>query len=189
MQYAIVDGHVCIRRNDVYGIRGDGDAFGYLNHRHSRRFGKQFRKDAFMLRRQMLDQHECHPRIHWQRREQLFKCLETAGRGADADYGIRKRRDRRGDLVGSSHTLRLRSRRRGLVLSAVRPALFLGWPSLVRHSSLGEAPNYSEVGAISSVFGIPRGVGILALREIPTDWGGAGEYVSQQWRNKWRRSE
>ena len=90
LQNAPRDAQVRVGRNDIDVIGLDPLIVRDLAHRQRRGACQELRERAFVLRIEMLHQHEPHARIERQMREQLRERLEPARRGADADD--RKRR-------------------------------------------------------------------------------------------------
>jgi hypothetical protein len=66
-------------------VRLDPDAVGDLHDSHLRMRRQQRRQRAFVVRRQVLDQHQDQPGIGGRGFQELGEGLEAAGRGADAD--------------------------------------------------------------------------------------------------------
>ena len=89
-QNAPRDAQVGIGRNDINAIRLHSLIVRYLADRHLRYPCQELRERAFMLRIEMLHQHERHARIERQMREQLRVRYQPARRGPHTDN--RKRR-------------------------------------------------------------------------------------------------
>src|SRR5262245_42362771 len=88
-------------------VRIDVDAGAYLFHRHSRHARKDVGKHARMRRIQVLDQHECHARVHGHGLQELRERLNAACRGADAYHGKRRGVLAYGSAIRSSGLLPL----------------------------------------------------------------------------------
>ena len=79
------DDHALSGRDYVDVVRLDRRLVLNLHDRHCRRPRQDFRQGAGVRRGEVLHQDERHAGIGRQRLEQLRECLQSAGRGADAD--------------------------------------------------------------------------------------------------------
>ena len=110
LQRTVQKRHVVIGRDDVGAIDPDRHAVLDLEDLHAGIAPDQFGENALVVRRQMLDQHEGHPRVDVGRhaREKGLERRQTTGRGTDAD-------DRKADL-GHLCSARRRHRLRRVIL-------------------------------------------------------------------------
>ena len=79
-------------RNDVDAIGLDRLIVDDLGHGERSGARKNLRQRAFMLRVEVLHEHEAHAGVGRESFEQLRERFQSAGRGADADYGERRSR-------------------------------------------------------------------------------------------------
>ena len=77
--------HRCVGRNDEDAVRLDQNAVGRLDNVHRGGPAEQFGQHAFIVRREMLDEHIGHASIGRGVREEALERIEAACRSADAD--------------------------------------------------------------------------------------------------------
>ena len=86
MQHVGGDLEIVFRRDQIDMVPPHLHPVFRLLHRHRRVFAQDFRQKTLMVRRQMLDDDERHPRILRQKGQKLLQRLEA---GADADHTVR----------------------------------------------------------------------------------------------------
>ena len=85
LEATVADCHRRIRRNYKDTVRFDLDAIDGLDHAHLGRPAKQFRQHAFVVGRQVLDQHERHAGIRRHFGEEAGERFKAAGGSAYAN--------------------------------------------------------------------------------------------------------
>jgi hypothetical protein len=80
-EVAVPDCQIDARRNEIYVVAFELHPVCGLQNLHRRVAGQQIDHEALVLWIEMLDQHEGHATIGWQRFEELPEGVETTGRG------------------------------------------------------------------------------------------------------------